>query len=119
MKSREDIDEYVAASGAGPPGTAERELLERHLLTNDEGTCAQGCGACAFSCPKGVAIAEVLRTRMYARGYADPGYARDEYARLEADASPCESCTEQSCLDVCPWDSRSHGSRDMHTWLRG
>jgi predicted aldo/keto reductase-like oxidoreductase len=64
--------------------------------------CQPGCGACAASCPEGVEIAEVLRTRMYAVDYRDPALARSEYAMLSADARVCATCAHQACAAACP-----------------
>jgi len=102
MNSRAEIDEYLAASGAGAPTASDRRLLERHIALDDEGTCLQGCGACAAACPEGVPIAEVLRTRMYDRGYGDARYAQEEYAKLAGDAAACADCSHTACVGACP-----------------
>jgi hypothetical protein len=50
-----------------------------------------------------VAIAEVLRTRMYDVDYGDPALAREDYARLGDGASACLRCAHQACLGACPY----------------
>lgn len=102
MKSREDIDEYVGASGAPAPAAAELDLLEEYLLGSRDGYCEHGCNACESACPLGVAVSEVLRTRMYASDYGDLDYARAEYARLPAGSAACLTCSTLSCAGACP-----------------
>jgi len=77
MKSKEQVDEYVAASGGAQPSAAELDWLDRYLASAPEGYCEHGCSLCESSCPAGVAISEVLRTRMYARDYEDLAFARE------------------------------------------
>jgi predicted aldo/keto reductase-like oxidoreductase len=103
MKSPEQIDEYLGASGAKRPTSADVSLLQRYEARNGATQCRYGCGACADACPDGVPIAEVLRTRMYARDYEDLDLARSEYAALGAAASACVGCAHVSCLGACPF----------------
>jgi predicted aldo/keto reductase-like oxidoreductase len=102
MTSREKIDEYVAASGGLEVLGEDIGLLDRYLSSSGDGYCEHGCDACEASCPYGVPISEVLRTRMYATDYGDRDFARREYALLAADAAPCISCSLRSCLGKCP-----------------
>jgi len=102
MTSRDEIGEFIAASGAPAPRGAELDLLEDYLLSSRDGYCNHGCDLCEGSCPDGVPISEVLRTRMYAVDYGDLPYGRREYARLTANAGPCASCLIQACRDQCP-----------------
>ncbi|MCA3131725.1 MAG: aldo/keto reductase [Betaproteobacteria bacterium] len=102
MTSVQEVDEYLGASGAARVSARDLDLLARYAEARVGSYCLPGCGACAESCPAGVPIAEVLRTRMYAVDYADPVLARHEYAALEADAGACLSCTGQPCLGACP-----------------
>lgn len=102
MTSRQQIDEYVAASGAGAPTVADVELLGLYLASAGADYCNHGCAACESSCPAGVPISEVLRTRMYATHYQDVAFARTEYAALPVDASACASCTGIPCRGACP-----------------
>ncbi len=102
MTSQEQIDEYVAASSGPAPAGAELDLLEEYLLANRGHYCEHGCQTCHEACPNGVAIGEVLRTRMYAVDYGDLAYAREDYARLGAGASACTRCREKACLGRCP-----------------
>ena len=82
MTSFADIDEYVAASGSGPVGAADLRLLARYADLQGSRYCRHACNACEESCPSGVEISEVLRTRMYDVDYRDPVLARADYAAL-------------------------------------
>ena len=102
MTSAEAIDEYVAASGAGPIGAADLSLLARYAALQGPRYCRHGCNACEESCPAGVEVSEVLRTRMYDVDYRDPALARADYAGLGAGARACLSCDGAPCLGACP-----------------
>jgi predicted aldo/keto reductase-like oxidoreductase len=103
MNTREQVDEYVAASGRGAVRSSDLRLLERYALLQGAAYCRHGCNVCESSCPEGVPISEVLRTRMYATDYQNLPMARAAYAELGAGASACLSCAHQSCTDTCPW----------------
>jgi len=106
MTSRESIDEYLGASGSRTVGAAEMSLLKRYALINGTSYCKHACDACEGSCPAGVAVADVMRTRMYAVDYGDLRLARDEYARIASNAQACLSCSAKPCAGACP-----HGLR--------
>jgi len=102
MTSKELIDEYVAASGDPKVTKSDLELLERYAEMRVGNYCVPGCSACRESCPEGVRISEVLRTRMYDVDYGDRSLARSEYAMLGGPAGACLACTHQACLGTCP-----------------
>ena len=102
MTSTADIDEYVAASGSGPTGAADMRLLARYAALQGPQYCRPACNACEASCPVGVEVSEVLRTRMYDVDYRDPELARADYAALGAGARSCLACDGTPCLDACP-----------------
>jgi predicted aldo/keto reductase-like oxidoreductase len=101
MKSREMIDEYLAASGTGAVQKSDVELLQEYAALNGSTQCRPGCGECVTSCPYGVEIDDVLRARMYSRDYANPEQGRAAYAQLETGASACLSCVSPACADAC------------------
>lgn len=104
MTSRERIDEYVAASGRTELRGEGLPLLARYASLQDARYCRHGCNHCEGACPEGVAIAEVLRTRMYDVDYGDPTLAREDYTRLGDDAaSACLTCPHQACRGACPY----------------
>ena len=102
MTATKDIDEYVTASGTGPIGAADLSLLTRYAALQGPRYCRHGCHACEASCPAGVEISEVLRTRMYDVDYRDPALARADYAELGAGARACLSCDGAPCMGACP-----------------
>lgn len=102
MTSPELIDEYVAASGPAKVSRQDLKLLERYAELRSGNYCLPGCNACQESCPENVAIAEVLRTRMYSVDYRDETLARAEYGMLGDAASACLTCAHQACLGACP-----------------
>ena len=102
MTSTADIDEYVAASGSGPTSAADMPLLARYAALQGPRYCRHACNACEESCPAGVEISEVLRTRMYDVDYRDPVLARADYAALGAGAGACLVCDGTPCLKACP-----------------
>lgn len=105
MTGQAQIDEYLAASGAGRAvSQRDVELLRHYARLNGTSYCRHACNDCEGACPYGVPIADVLRTRMYATDYQDAEFARREYQALEADASACLSCSGAPCRDAC-----SHG----------
>jgi predicted aldo/keto reductase-like oxidoreductase len=103
MKSPEMVDEYLGASGWGGVSRAEGALLAHYEREQGGVQCRYGCDACLDSCPEGVAIPEVLRTRMYAEDYEDPELARGDYAALGAAASACVGCSHRACSSACPF----------------
>jgi predicted aldo/keto reductase-like oxidoreductase len=102
MTERNEIDEFVAASGDPGTRSGDLELLERYAELQSGNYCRPACNLCEQSCPRGVPIAEVLRSRMYEVDYLDPALARFEYGALERDATACLSCASQACLGSCP-----------------
>ena len=102
IRSRAMVDEYLGASGWEGPRRADWPLLARYEQIAGATQCRYGCGDCADACPRGVPIAEVLRTHMYARDYRDPDLAQGEYALLGAGAAPCLECASRPCTRACP-----------------
>ena len=102
MTSRAQVDEYLGASGTQALAPDDVELLVRYAGLQAGAYCRHGCGACESSCPAGVPIGEVLRTRMYARDYGAVDVARAEYAALPVDAAACLSCSARPCAGSCP-----------------
>ncbi|MEM7365716.1 MAG: aldo/keto reductase [Pseudomonadota bacterium] len=101
MKSTDNIDEYLGASGDTQVTAYDESLLRTYASLTDLTYCRHACNDCAGSCPYGVDIADVLRTRMYAVDYADLEFARDEYQRITTDASACLGCSGEPCQNAC------------------
>ena len=102
MTSRQIIDEYLGASGARATAAADLPLLNCYASLNGDSQCRPACNVCATACPFGVPIADVMRTRMYARDYGDMRFARAEYAMLPANAAACLTCDAKPCAGACP-----------------
>jgi predicted aldo/keto reductase-like oxidoreductase len=102
MTSRESIDEYLGASGSQRVQAEDLPLLERYAQLNGTSYCRNACNACEDACPAGVAIADVMRTRMYAVDYGAMRMARDEYAMVARNAEACLSCSAKPCAGACP-----------------
>ena len=102
MKTTEDIDEFLAASGSSQLSRIEDQLLKQYTKLNGMSYCKQVCNSCEGSCPAQVPIADVMRTRMYAIDYKDIEFAKDEYALLESDAASCLTCSGEPCKNACP-----------------
>ena len=103
MKSPDQVDEYLGASGWTSLHPADAGLLRRYARLTDASQCRYGCDACSSACPSQVAIPEVLRTRMYAEDYEDVALARESYAAIASAADPCLGCASQACTSACPY----------------
>lgn len=103
MTSKEMIDEYLGASGWAGTAAGDLRLLRRYAQINGTSYCRQACSACEDSCPNEVPIADVMRTRMYAKDYGDLRFARAEYSLLERNATACLTCTAKPCAGACPY----------------
>jgi len=103
MTSAAMVDEYVGASGATALLEDDPDLLKRYAVANSDSYCRIGCGICESSCPAGVPIGEVLRSRMYALDYKDRDLAVREYTLLSVNASACLECSSRACADACPY----------------
>ena len=102
MTGRDLIDEYLGASGSRVVRAEELPLLGRYARLNGASYCKHACNACEGACPAGVAISDVMRTRMYAVDYGDLRMARDEYAIIATNAQACLTCTAKPCASACP-----------------
>jgi predicted aldo/keto reductase-like oxidoreductase len=102
MTSRDLIDEYLGASGSRIVREEDLPLLGCYARLNGASYCKHACNTCEGACPAGVAISDVMRTRMYAVDYGDMRMARDEYATIATNAQACLSCTAKPCANACP-----------------
>jgi predicted aldo/keto reductase-like oxidoreductase len=102
METPEQVDEYLGASGWTRTAAGDGAALARYQAREGTRQCRYGCDACMASCPAGVAIPEVLRTRMYAEDYGQEEIARQEFRALGPDAAACLSCSGEPCAKACP-----------------
>jgi len=101
MRNRDNVDEFLGASGSGPVTAHDMELLQQYAKMNEATYCSNTCNDCEGSCPYNVPIPDLLRMRMYALDYGDVSIARQEYARLEVNGAACLSCDGSPCRDAC------------------
>src|SRR5690606_11664773 len=80
MNSREQVDEYLGASGWTTAARGDAALLARYEARHGAEQCRYGCNACADACPAGVSIPDALRARMYAEDYGDLALASAAWA---------------------------------------
>ena len=101
MKSPEQVDEYLGASGWTQAHAADAGLLSRYARAAERTQCRYGCADCAGACPAGVSIPDALRGRMYADDYGDAELARGAFADA-GNLSACLSCSGEPCATACP-----------------
>ncbi len=103
MRNVEQVDEYVAASGAPELTPEERKALKGYGMLLDRDYCRPGCSACLASCPNKVPIAEILRYRLYFHSYGDEKRAISLYRALPEgrSAARCAGCAAP-CDGSCP-----------------
>jgi predicted aldo/keto reductase-like oxidoreductase len=118
MTSREELEEYLGASGSQRVAAGDLDLLERYAALHSGEYCRLGCNLCVSACPEGVPISEVLRTRMYAVDYRDLELAQGDYRELAVNASACASCSHLACAGRCPYGlDIARLTRDAHARL--
>ena len=103
ISSTEQVDEYVAASGA-PLTRADTAVLDDYARLFSNEVC-RFCNACEPACPDDVRIADVLRFSMYFHEYGERERGVEAYAGLlEAErASHCAACAG-FCEASCSYD---------------
>jgi predicted aldo/keto reductase-like oxidoreductase len=80
---------------------AQKELLDMYAGIADKDYCRM-CETCIQSCPRGVAVADILRFRMYYKNYGRQDYARNLYSELPdcQKFTQCDNC--RMCENNCP-----------------
>lgn len=104
MRTFEDVDEFVAASGKSAPTPKEKEALDDYGLLLDRDYCRPGCDGCLGSCPHDVPIHDILRYRLYFNNYGREKHALERYASLPENrtAANCSDC-DGPCVSACPF----------------
>jgi uncharacterized protein len=113
------LEECVACSGT-PLTQAEKGLLARYRDAVGDKYC-RFCGTCERHCPRGVAVADVMRYSMYGAEYGMMADATRRYRALppERSAADCASCAGP-CEAVCPFGRRvREGLAEAHALLAG
>ncbi len=104
MRTFEDVDEFVAASGAPGLSGEEKKALEGYGMLLDHDYCRPGCSGCLHACPYDVPIHDILRYRLYFNNYGREKYAMGLYGKLEEsrNAGACATCSG-ACESSCPY----------------
>ena len=104
MRTFEDVDEFVGASGKTGLAPEEKKTLGEYGLLLDREYCRPGCGACLAACPHDVPIHDILRYRLYFHNYGREKYAMGLYAALP-DSKRADRCSVCSgpCSGHCPF----------------
>jgi predicted aldo/keto reductase-like oxidoreductase len=105
MRTFDDIDEFVEASGKPKLTMKEQRMLEGYCKMLDSEYCRPGCDGCLNACPKNVPIHDILRYRLYFNNYGREKYAMSLYNSLPASrsAKQCSNCTGP-CTNSCPFN---------------
>ncbi len=101
MSSYSHVEEYVAASGK-PLNRADLKVIAEYQRQTKDQYCRVSCQECLSSCPRNVAVNDVLRYKMYFEDYRMEKEAMRYYAELDRNQKPlhCQSCQgycEQAC----------------------
>jgi predicted aldo/keto reductase-like oxidoreductase len=104
MRTIEDIDEYVAASGKPTLSPEEKKALKSYGSLLDRDYCRPGCNGCMNACPYDVPIPDILRYRLYFNNYGREKYAMNLYKKLpeSRNALRCRTCSA-TCESTCPF----------------
>jgi aryl-alcohol dehydrogenase-like predicted oxidoreductase len=113
MKDLAQLREDVAVMGM-PFTRADALFLRRYGDAVQTRYCRM-CGKCEPGCPRGVGIAMVNRSLMYAEGYGEPGLALATYRDIPISAAACRGCPEcvASCLHGIDIPARMEKSGKM------
>jgi hypothetical protein len=102
MRSAEQVDEYLGASGWESAHYQDAALLTRYARKTEATQCRYGCDSCADACPRGVSIPDALRARMYAEDYELPELARAALDEAGIALDACTGCDGTPCASACP-----------------
>lgn len=102
ITSFDQIRDCTGAVGSSLTG-AESEMLDRYARVMHDKYC-RFCRACEGHCPRGAAVADVMRYAMYFSSYGREKEAMQLYATLpgERSAAACDGCAGP-CAGACPF----------------
>ncbi len=98
MTDMDQLDENLKAMSA-PYSTRDEKLLAFHRAFIRPLYCNM-CGDCQGTCAKGLPVADVLRSLMYAEGYGQFALGREQFRQLGHASVRCADCSE--CTVKCP-----------------
>lgn len=103
MNTFSHVEEYLATSGK-PLDRGALEAIAKYQSEAGNQYCRVSCKECLSSCPRGVAINDILRYTMYYEDYRLEKNALQLYAEMEKEKKPwsCADCPG-FCTDACPF----------------
>jgi uncharacterized protein len=118
IKNFDQMRENLGASGA-PMTKTEVDAMTSALqqAPRNYRDCI-ACGQCHGDCPDGLAVADIMRYRMYAEDYGDWHLARQHYADLPAEWKAIAASGKDIPDDACPYGlSVAAELKHAHRWL--
>jgi predicted aldo/keto reductase-like oxidoreductase len=103
MSSYSHVEEFVATSGK-PIKRADSKVIAEYQRQIKGQYCRVSCSECLSSCPKNVAVNDILRYKMYFEDYGREKEAMHYYTKLEESKKPlnCKTCSGY-CETACPY----------------
>lgn len=101
MKNTDQVSQNSEAAKERKLSRAEWELLERYAQATNHLYC-RGCGSVCQPACGGIAVADILRYRMYHDGYGDVDEARELYAALPAERKAISGTDFAAAERACP-----------------
>jgi predicted aldo/keto reductase-like oxidoreductase len=105
MRTMEEIDEFVAASGKPELTPDEKKTMKDYGRLLDSDYCRPGCDGCMTACPYEVPIPDILRYRLYFNNYGREKYAMGLYRKIpeSRSAAMCSNCSG-ICESACSFN---------------
>lgn len=98
MTDMDQLDENLKAMSSSFDIRDEKLLASHHEFIRP--LYCNMCGECDGTCAKGIPVAEVLRSLMYAEGYGQFALGREHFLQLHRVSDRCSDCNE--CTVQCP-----------------
>jgi len=98
MTDMDQLDENLTAMSVAYSSSDEKLLAVHHEFIRP--LYCNMCGECDGTCAKGLPVAEVLRSLMYAEGYGQFAMGREHFRQLDRVSTRCADCRE--CTVQCP-----------------
>ena len=118
IKNFDQMRENFGASGQPMTKTeVDAMTLALQQAPRDYRDCI-ACGQCHGACPDGLAVADIMRYRMYAEDYGDYDAARQQYAELPASWKAIVASGNGIRSTACPYGlALADELKQAHRWL--